>query len=263
MARFPDNPKIGQAFIGEPGNLYVWTGYQWQLDTSGGSTGTSGTSGTSGTGAQGVTGPTGATGPTGSQGVTGPTGSQGETGATGPTGSQGVTGPTGSQGETGPTGTQLYRVVNTTDSATTSATILTLIYSQLIPANTFTTNDVIRLSYRGLKTGGNAGNNAYFYINTTSTVSGATLLATNSTALGIRMMQLDRKLYIKNVTTNTEMYNTAVSAFAEFTPTNTSVFTNIAINWTVDQYIICANTLNSASDSWKGVSLEIERIRQT
>ena len=113
MARFPDNPKIGQAFIGEPGNLYVWNGYQWQLDIGGGgSTGTSGTSGTSGTGAQGVTGPTGPTGPTGSQGETGPTGATGSTGAasiipgpTGATGAQGVTGPTGATGATGPQGT--------------------------------------------------------------------------------------------------------------------------------------------------------------
>lgn len=158
---------------------------------------------------------------------------------------------------------QLYRIINNTDSATTNATILTLIYSQLIPANTFATGDVIRLSYRGLKIGGNGANNVFFYINTTSTVSGATLLATYSPALGIRMVQLDRKLYIKNVTANTEIYNTAVNSYPEFTPTNTSVFTNIAINWTADQYIICANTLNSAADSFKGSSYEIERIRQT
>ena len=105
MARFPDNPKIGQAFIGEPGNLYVWNGYQWQLDIGGGgSTGTSGTSGTSGTGAQGVTGPTG---PTGAQGVTGPAGATGSTGAAsiipGPTGATGATGQTGATGATGPT----------------------------------------------------------------------------------------------------------------------------------------------------------------
>ena len=157
----------------------------------------------------------------------------------------------------------LYRIVNNVDSATTNATVLTLIYSQLIPANTFAAGDVIRLSYRGLKTGGTAGNNAYFYINTSSTVSGATLLGQYSSALGIRMVQVDRKLYIKNTTTNTEIYNTAVSAFAEFTPTNTSVYTNSSINWTIDQYIIFANTLNNATDSWKGSSYEIERIRTT
>ena len=159
---------------------------------------------------------------------------------------------------------QLYRIINNTDSATTSATTLTLIYSQLIPANTFAAGDVIRLSYRGLKIGGNGANNVFFYINTTNTVpTGATLLATYSPALGIRMVQVDRKLYIKNTTSNTEIYNAAANSYAEFTPTNTSVYTNIAIDWTADQYIIFANTLNSAADSFKGSSYEIERIRTT
>jgi hypothetical protein len=159
---------------------------------------------------------------------------------------------------------QLYRIVNNVDSATTNAIVLTLIYSQLIPANTFAAGDVIRLSYRGLKIGGNGANNVYFYINTTNTVpTGATLLATYSPALGIRMVQVDRKLYIKNATSNTEIYNTAANSYAEFTPTNTSVYTNIAIDWTADQYIIFANTLNSAADSFKGSSYEIERIRTT
>jgi hypothetical protein len=158
---------------------------------------------------------------------------------------------------------QLYRIVNTVDGVTTSANTLTLIYSQLIPANTFATGDVIRISYRGLKIGSVSGSNAYHYVHTASTVSSATLLATFSTSQNIRMIQMDRKLYIKNVTGNTEMYNTTVSSSGEYTLTSTSTFTNIAINWTINQYIIFANTLNSTSDSFRGVSYEIERIRQT
>ena len=158
---------------------------------------------------------------------------------------------------------QLYRIVNTVDSATTTANTLTLIYSRLIPANTFATGDVIRISYRGLKVGSVSGSNAYHYVHTASTVSSATLLATFATSQNIRMIQMDRKLYIKNVTGNTEMYNTTVSSSGEYTLTSTSTFTNIAINWTINQYIIFANTLNSTSDSFKGVSYEIERIRQT
>jgi hypothetical protein len=29
MSRFPSNPKIGQAFLPNQTNLYVWSGYQW------------------------------------------------------------------------------------------------------------------------------------------------------------------------------------------------------------------------------------------
>ena len=34
MAKFPDNPKIGQAFLSDPSSLYVWSGYQWILSSS-------------------------------------------------------------------------------------------------------------------------------------------------------------------------------------------------------------------------------------
>jgi hypothetical protein len=88
MARFPDNPKIGQAFIGEPGNLYVWNGYQWQLDIGGGgSTGTSGTSGTSGS--------NGTSGTSGSNGTSGTSGSNGTPGSSGTSGSNGTSGTSG------------------------------------------------------------------------------------------------------------------------------------------------------------------------
>jgi len=33
MAKFPDNPRIGQAFLPDPSVLYVWSGYQWILAT--------------------------------------------------------------------------------------------------------------------------------------------------------------------------------------------------------------------------------------
>jgi hypothetical protein len=159
---------------------------------------------------------------------------------------------------------KLYRVVNVTDSSTVSASnALTLIYSQLIPANTFAAGDIIRISWRGLKTNFNAANNQYIYINTSSTVSGATLLGTHQTTANVRMVQMDRKLYIKNTTTNTEVYNPTSAVSQEFTATSTQVFSNIAINWTIDQYIIAADTLTSTLDTFKGTSFEIERIRTT
>jgi hypothetical protein len=159
---------------------------------------------------------------------------------------------------------QLYRIINNTDSATiTGSTALTLLYSQLIPANTFAVNDVIRLSSRGLKTGVTSGSALNHYINTSNTISGATLLASYSPAANIRMLQNDRKLYIKNITGNTEVYHTTTSNYLDFQPTATQVFGNIAINWTVDQYIIFGGQLFGSADSFKGSSYEIERIRTT
>jgi hypothetical protein len=159
---------------------------------------------------------------------------------------------------------QLYRIINNTDSATiTGSTALTLLYSQLIPANTFAVNDVIRLSSRGLKTGVTSGSALNHYINTSNTISGATLLASYAPGATFRMLQNDRKLYIKNITGNTEVYATTVSSYLDFQPTGTQVFGNIAINWTVDQYIIFGGQLFGSADSFKGLSYEIERIRTT
>ena len=105
----------------------------------------------------------------------------------------------------------------------------------------------------------------YFYINASNSVSGATIIGQYFAATTTRMIQVDRKLYIKNTTTNTEMFNTGLSnsTYPEYIVSANSVFTNIAIDWTVNQYIIFANALGSASDSIKGSTYEIERIRTT
>jgi hypothetical protein len=158
----------------------------------------------------------------------------------------------------------LYRTVNVVDSGViSSTTALTLVYSQLIPANTFAAGDIVRISWRGQKTNFNGTNNQYIYINTSSTVSGATLLGTHTTTAAIRMVQMDRKLYVKNTTTNTEVYSPTSPVALYYTATSTAAFSNIAINWTIDQYLIGANTLASALDTFKGSSFEVERIRTT
>ena len=159
---------------------------------------------------------------------------------------------------------QLYRIVNNTDSATiTGSTAATLLYSQLIPANTFAVNDVIRLSFRALKTGVTLGCGISFYVNTVNTLAGGIYVAQYAPSALFRMLQIDRKLYIKNITSNTEVYNTGVSNYLYFQPTANQVWSNPSIDWAVNQYIICVGQVFSSADSMKGLSYEIERIRTT
>ena len=157
----------------------------------------------------------------------------------------------------------LYRRVNVVDSSTVSGSTLQLLYSQLIPANTFAAGDIVRVSWRGQKLSAVSSNTASFYVNTANSLSGATFLGSYQSTVNVRMIQLDRKLYVKNATTNTEMYNIAQSSAGEWTANPTSLFTTSSINWTVDQYLIAANQLTNGSDSFKGSSFEIERIRST
>ena len=157
----------------------------------------------------------------------------------------------------------LYRTTNLTDTTTISGSTLQLLYSQLIPANTFIAGDIVRVSWRGQKLSAVGPNTASLYINTTSSLSGATLLGIYQSTVNVRMIQMDRKLYVKNATTNTEMYNIAQPSAGEWTANPTSLFTTSSINWAVNQYIIAANQLQSGSDSFKGSSIEVERIRTT
>ena len=157
----------------------------------------------------------------------------------------------------------LYRTTNLTDTTTISGSTLQLLYSQLIPANTFIAGDIVRVSWRGQKLSAVGPNTASLYINTASSLSGATLLGIYASTVNVRMIQMDRKLYVKNATTNTEMYSIAQPSAGEWTANPTSLFTTSSINWAVNQYIIAANQLQSGSDSFKGSSIEVERIRTT
>jgi hypothetical protein len=157
----------------------------------------------------------------------------------------------------------LYRTTNLTDTTTISGSTLQLLYSQLIPANTFIAGDIVRVSWRGQKLSAVGPNTASLYINTASSLSGATLLGIYTSTVNVRMIQMDRKLYVKNATTNTEMYSIAQPSAGEWTANPTSLFTTSSINWAINQYIIAANQLQSGSDSFKGSSIEVERIRTT
>ena len=157
----------------------------------------------------------------------------------------------------------LYRTINLTDTTTISGSTLQLLYSQLIPANTFAAGDIVRVSWRGQKLSAVSSNTASLYINTASSLSGATLLGIYTSTVNVRMIQMDRKLYVKNATTNTEMYSIIQPSAGEWSANPTALFTTSSINWTVNQYIIAANQLTNGSDSFKGSSIEVERIRTT
>ena len=98
----------GDGYIAaDTGNLWVWTGNQWQ--NQGPVRGPQGNPGSAGpigaTGATGAPGAMGAVGPPGAQGPSGPRGPQGATGVPGPAGPTGAVGAMGAIGATGPVGT--------------------------------------------------------------------------------------------------------------------------------------------------------------
>lgn len=153
---------------------------------------------------------------------------------------------------------------NIIKSTTTSAVItgvsgvVTLVQSVLIPANTFTVGDIIRVRQRGRKTG--AGNStSTIYINTSNTLTGASLLGTFTTVNSNNLfIQMKREFYIKT-STGTEGFNSTLTSATDDASVASSV-TTTNIDWTVDQYIIFAVNPGSIANTYVVSGYIIERL---
>jgi hypothetical protein len=140
----------------------------------------------------------------------------------------------------------LTRYVSTTDgTAVSSTTTITLTSSQLVPANTFSVGNVIRLNVRFLKATANASTSFLIYINTSASLTGATQLGVIST--NNRTNGMKRDLYIKSATA-TQMYPTTGSAITD-DAVQSSAPSSINIDWTTDKYIIFAIGHSGATDT--------------
>ena len=130
----------------------------------------------------------------------------------------------------------------------TNTTTITATYSQLIPANTFAAGDVVKNEFRITSPNAKTNStNAYIYVNSTNSLSGATQIGLfNTTATG-RTVQLERTLSLKGATTKV----TAAAGANSTDTTQTASMTTLNINWTIDQYIIFAigHTLASATET--------------
>ena len=148
-----------------------------------------------------------------------------------------------------------YKVVTTTTPAGSVNSIFnTLINSLLIPANTFSSGDIVTIETCVTKSATNNTFSFYFYVNTSSTLSGATLVATNtSVASNIRAAQLYRRLAIDVASgsgNGTIVLNTSFATREDIGSTNyTTGFSTLTTNWTVDQYLIVSGSIVSGFDT--------------
>jgi hypothetical protein len=125
----------------------------------------------------------------------------------------------------------------TDSSALTGTTAITLMKSVLIPANTYTTGDTINILSRAIRNTATGGAINYMYINTTNSLTGATLVGTMSGSFSFYGME--RSLYIKSAT-NSETFNATASAAGSEVTTGLNGASNLNINWAVNQYVIAA-----------------------
>jgi len=149
-----------------------------------------------------------------------------------------------------------YRSFGTGSMVGTGSTSLTATTSFLIPSNTFTTGDILRVRYRvrKLATGGNTTTG--IYINTTNDISTATtlgILTGNTTS-----MQMKRDFYILAATgINTEHVGVGTSLATDDVATGRAAST---INWAVDQYMIFGIQHTNTGDSGYSTMYYLERV---
>ena len=161
-----------------------------------------------------------------------------------------------------PSGVYLKNSTTYTATGLTGTQILT---SVLIPANTFVAGDVLRVTARLKKTGTNNSGNFALGINSTLSVSGATTFKTNSIVTTYPSFGVFAHAVIINATNNTQLpwpatnYGTSDIVFATAAAAG-SWQENVAINWTIPQYLIFQSTLNSTADALSLIFYMIEKL---
>lgn len=150
----------------------------------------------------------------------------------------------------------------TVDSAGFSSITNTVVYTQAITANTFTTGDIIRITYRTRKTGTAGNQTLRMYTNTTANLSGTPILLgswQNTAANTFLFNSFQRNLVIKNNLNNTEvLFAPTLTQSTDFFLANSA--TTCAIDWTINQFIVFAIQNTNAADVNFGSMYLIEKL---
>lgn len=150
--------------------------------------------------------------------------------------------------------TEVYNSLNpsivaltaTDGTAVTGTTTDTLSQSLLIPANTFSSNGILEIICRMTKTGTASTSNVRIYKNTSNTLTGATLIATNTTIANTNLFsQMVRTFRINsNSLVGFAFSTTGLNDYQSTATTSSTTFTT-----NVDNYIIFSIQLGNAADS--------------
>ena len=130
----------------------------------------------------------------------------------------------------------------------TGTTGETLTGTLTIPANTFTTGDIIRIEVFFEFTGTTGTKTCRMYANTSASLSGASLLGTTAAAAATtRSIGVDSLMAVKSAT-NTRLRSVSGQTYT-FTGITANAPTSVNINWTTTQYIVFSIQLGGGSDS--------------
>ena len=142
----------------------------------------------------------------------------------------------------------------TTPQSTTSSLTEVKLGSIFVPANTFKTSDVVKLESFVKKTGTNAVSNVKLYWNNTDDLTTPVQICQNVVSATITAILLIRRLSImvsdgSGNGTNVLLNTVNVNQDYIYNAALTTIPSSLAINWTVDSYIILAGDVDNAADN--------------
>lgn len=151
---------------------------------------------------------------------------------------------------------KILSIFNSDDfSETAGETVQVLTGVLQIPANSVNTSCVVELTARAIKTGVNNTAILRIYINTTSSLSGATLLATGGAPGATDLFQqLDRTLFVAKDPVYTKVAPPTSPLFSD-NGRSTTAESNIVIDWKADQYIMLSVQNASTLDESIGTGI--------
>lgn len=157
----------------------------------------------------------------------------------------------------GSSGVSVYAKNSTTYSSTGTGS--QILHSLLIPANTFAAGDTVRVTARFKKVG-TASTQSNITINTSASLSGATVIKANVFAAGTLAATVQGSAVIINSTSNTQLAWTATNLGTSELVNSTSAWQeSIAINWTANQYIMFSGN-PSGTDVLSVIHYMIEKL---
>lgn len=150
-----------------------------------------------------------------------------------------------------------------TDGAVTSGTSNTYSIGILIPANTVKAGTSPEVFSLAGKTGTAGIITTRMYINTTNDLSGTPILIALSPGAAASTRTIPLHRYLRVVTADgsglgTLITNNTVSMYSDYV-ISTSPLQSLAIDWTVDQYLIISCQCGSGSDSARSKHLKFRR----
>lgn len=130
-------------------------------------------------------------------------------------------------------------------TAVTGTTANSIVSSILVPANTFASSGIIDIAARYLKTGTAGNQNLRMYVNTSSSLTGATLVASFYNGANTQV----GAWRTANISSNTIRFLSSSGVFSSDLASIAGSGTSATFNTSVDNYIIFAVQLVSGSDS--------------